>query len=55
MRKLIREMDDNTVIRQPWWKRIGWLAMIWLGSVLALFVVATAFRMLMMAAGMKTH
>jgi len=55
MRKLIREMDDNTVIRQPWWKRIGWLAIIWLGSVLALFAVATVFRMLMTAAGMRTH
>lgn len=55
MKKLIREMDDEKVIRQPWWKRVGWLAIIWLGSVLALFAVASVFRLLMTAAGMKNH
>ncbi|WP_411267900.1 DUF2474 domain-containing protein [Ewingella americana] len=55
MKKLIREMDDENVIRQPWWKRVGWLAIIWLGSVLALFAVASVFRLLMTAAGMKSH
>jgi cell division protein FtsB len=55
MKKLIREMDDNTVIKQPFWKRLGWLAMIWFGSVLALFAVASVFRLLMMAAGMHSH
>lgn len=55
MKKLIREMDDETVIRQPWWKRVGWLAIIWLGSVLALFAVASVFRLLMTAAGMRSH
>ena len=55
MKKLIREMDDEKVIRQPWWKRFGWLAIIWLGSVLALFAVASVFRLLMTAAGMKSH
>ena len=55
MKKLIREMDDEKVIRQPWWKRVGWLAIIWLGSVLALFAVASVFTLLMTAAGMKSH
>jgi len=55
MKKLIREMDDETVIRQPWWKRVGWLAIIWGGSVLALFVAASVFRLLMTAAGMRSH
>ncbi len=55
MKKLIREMDDEKVIRQPWWKRVGWLAIIWLGSVLALFAVASVFRLLMAAAGMRSH
>lgn len=55
MRKLIREMDDDTVIRQPWWKRVGWLAMIWVGSIMALFAFASLFKLLMVAAGMRTH
>ncbi len=29
MKKLIREMDEQTVIHQPWWKRVVWLAIIW--------------------------
>ncbi|MGC6387405.1 DUF2474 domain-containing protein [Ewingella sp. S1.OA.A_B6] len=48
-------MDDQSVIRQPWWKRVGWLAIIWAGSVLTLFVVASLFRLLMTAAGMRSH
>ncbi|PKE27703.1 DUF2474 domain-containing protein [Rahnella sp. AA] len=48
-------MDDETVIRQPFWKRVCWMATIWLGSVLALFVVASVFKLLMAAAGMRTH
>jgi len=55
MKKLIREMDDETVIRQPFWKRVGGMATLWLGSVLALFVVASVFKLLMAAAGMRTH
>lgn len=55
MKKLIREMDEQTVIHQPWWKRVVWLAIIWGGSVLALFVVASVFRLLMTAAGMRSH
>ncbi|BCX68662.1 MULTISPECIES: DUF2474 domain-containing protein [Pseudomonas] len=45
--------------RQPastrWYKRLGWLVVIWLGSVVALGVVAGALRMLMHAAGMSSH
>jgi type III secretory pathway component EscS len=39
----------------PWYKRLGWLVLIWLGSVVALGVVAGALRMLMQAAGMSSH
>ncbi|OCQ51109.1 hypothetical protein Ppb6_03667 [Photorhabdus australis subsp. thailandensis] len=35
------------------WKRIGWMVMIWLCSVMALFAVSSLFRLLMTAAGMK--
>ena len=41
--------------KQPLWRRLGWLAMIWGGSVLALFVVASLMRMFMNAAGLSTH
>ena len=37
------------------WQRLGWLAMIWTGSVLALCVMASLMRMVMNAAGMSTH
>lgn len=37
------------------WKRLGWLAVIWAASVMALGVVASLFKLLMLAAGMKTH
>ncbi|EJN27350.1 hypothetical protein PMI35_03454 [Pseudomonas sp. GM78] len=33
----------------PWYKRVGWLVLIWLGSVVALGVVAGALRILMHA------
>ncbi|MCO7570759.1 DUF2474 domain-containing protein [Pseudomonas protegens] len=41
--------------KQPLWRRLGWLAMIWGGSVLALFVAASLMRMFMSAAGLTTH
>ncbi|HBO25020.1 MAG TPA: DUF2474 domain-containing protein [Providencia sp.] len=48
----IKATTDNLVI-SPWWKKLGWLVAIWLGSVLALFAFSSAFRLLMTAAGMK--
>lgn len=48
----IKATTDNLVI-SPWWKKLGWMAAIWLGSVLALFAFSSAFRLLMTAAGMK--
>lgn len=41
--------------KKPLWQRLGWLAMIWTGSVVALFIVATLMRMFMNAAGLSTH
>ncbi len=35
-----------------WLKRVGWLVLIWTGSVLALAAVAVLFRLLMSLAGM---
>ena len=48
-----REVDPAR--GKPLWQRIGWLLIIWTGSVLALFVVAMLLRMFMTAAGMKSH
>lgn len=53
----IQQMDDKTVPAKsvPLWKKIGWMGLIWGGSVFALFIVASAFHILMFAAGMRTH
>ncbi|MDV5225790.1 MULTISPECIES: DUF2474 domain-containing protein [Providencia] len=32
---------------------MGWMAVLWLGSVLVLFAFSSVFRLLMTAAGMK--
>jgi hypothetical protein len=45
----------NTETHSPWWKRVMWLVIIYGASVLALGVVASLFRMMMTAAGMRTH
>ncbi|MBP2850576.1 MULTISPECIES: DUF2474 domain-containing protein [Dickeya] len=37
------------------WQRLLWMVILWGASVLALGVVATVFRLLMTAAGLKTH
>ncbi|AKJ97988.1 hypothetical protein RL74_16935 [Pseudomonas fluorescens] len=47
--------DIEAAERKPLWQRLGWLAMIWAGSVLALFIVASLMRMFMNAAGLTTH
>jgi hypothetical protein len=43
-----RENDTSA----PFWKRLGWLVLIWALSVAALGVAAAALRLLMNAAGM---
>jgi len=35
-----------------WWKKLGWLILIWVASVAALGVVAWVVRQLMHAAGL---
>ncbi|AYQ47551.1 hypothetical protein CTB91_01738 [Dickeya solani] len=40
---------------RPLWRRLVWMLVLWSASVLALGVVATLFRLLMTAAGLKTH
>ena len=47
--------DIEEAEKKPLWQRLGWLAMIWAGSVGALFIVASLMRMFMNAAGLSTH
>ena len=47
--------DIQEAEKKPLLQRLGWLALIWVGSVGALFVVASLMRMFMNAAGLTTH
>ena len=38
----------------PWWKRLGWLLLLWLLGVGALAVVAVALRQVMRLAGLTS-
>lgn len=51
--KLPVMMEQASQATSPWWKKMGWLIVIWCGSVLALLAVSMLFRMMMTAAGMK--
>ncbi|RJG03537.1 DUF2474 domain-containing protein [Noviherbaspirillum sedimenti] len=43
---------DEQVAPGPWWKRLGWLVLIWAASVAALGVVAYGIRLIMNAVGL---
>ena len=43
------------VVKSPWYKRVGWLVLIYVGSVVALGLFAMLIRLFMTAAGMKSH
>lgn len=40
-------------MRSPWWKRLGWLIVIWSASVTALALAAWRMRLLMRGAGLS--
>jgi hypothetical protein len=42
--------DTINDIQRPWWKRMGWLLLIWGGSIAALGLLAWLIRMLMHSA-----
>lgn len=42
-------------VKQPLWRRLAWLALIWAGSVAALGLFAWLIRLFMLAAGMRNH
>ena len=39
--------------RRLWLRRLGWMAGLWAGGVLALYLVASLIRAIMHAAGMR--
>ncbi len=41
--------------KKPLWQRVGWLVLIWVASVVSLGLVAGLLRLLMAAAGMRSH
>ena len=55
MRTEVGSVKNHKEPKAPLWKRILWLVVIYGASVLALGVVATLFRMMMTAAGMRSH
>ncbi|WP_263260221.1 DUF2474 domain-containing protein [Pseudomonas sp. RIT-PI-S] len=48
-------MRDSPLVKKPLWQRLGWLLLIWTASVVTLGVVAGLLRLLMAAAGMRSH
>ncbi len=44
-------MEEQAAPRE-WWKRLGWLVLIWAASVAALGVVAYGIRLIMNAVGL---
>lgn len=55
MQTEVSNMKQHTEHKAPLWKRVMWLVIIYGASVLALGVVASLFRMMMTAAGMRSH
>ena len=45
-------MEEKAKQPDSWWRRLGWLILIWSASVAALGIVAYFFRVLMKAAGL---
>jgi hypothetical protein len=47
-------MATVTTFPKRWLRRIGWLVLIWIVSVLMVSVIALLFRMMMSLAGLTT-
>ncbi|CAN5361202.1 hypothetical protein BH11PSE11_BH11PSE11_20430 [soil metagenome] len=46
--------DEQDARQSPWWKKLGWLVLLWGLSVGALGAVAYLLGLLMRAAGLRT-
>jgi hypothetical protein len=53
LRTLSAMATQPTQKRIYWSRRVGWMLLIWAASVIAMAVVAFAFRLAMSAAGLK--
>lgn len=47
-------MDDQINTPRPWWKRLGWLVLIWFLSVAALGIVAALMKLIMSSVGLSS-
>jgi hypothetical protein len=47
--------EQDPALKKPVWQRVGWLVLIYVGSVSALGIVAYGMRLFMNAAGLTTH
>lgn len=51
-------MDGNTPLAESaprgrlWWRRVGWLVLLWLAGVLTVGLIALLFRAVMAAVGL---
>ncbi|MBA1245674.1 MULTISPECIES: DUF2474 domain-containing protein [Pseudomonas] len=51
----VRPVIKPVETKKPLWQRLGWLVLIWAASVVSLGLVAGLLRLLMAAAGMRSH
>ncbi len=52
---VVTNEQASETVQSPWYKRVGWLVLIYVGSVVALGLFAMLIRLFMTAAGMKSH
>ena len=53
MATIDRHTDRGSPVRtRPWWKKLGWLILIWTVGVATLYVVAEAIGLVMRSAGL---
>lgn len=50
-----RSRELNPADNKPLWQRLAWMAGIWACSLVALGVVAWVLRLVLTAAGLKSH
>ena len=52
---IVANPHASETAKAPWYKRVGWLVLIYVGSVVGLGIFAMLIRLFMTAAGMKSH
>jgi len=54
-KEIVGNQPVSETAKAPWYKRVGWLVLIYVGSVVGLGIFAMLIRLFMTAAGMKSH